>query len=54
MNSLEYAKSLDSQDNLSEIRHLFHIPKKNNEHKLKYNTNTIGDVFYLEKRKCQP
>ena len=30
MNSLEYAKSLDDQDNLSEIRELFHIPKKNN------------------------
>ena len=30
MNSLEYAKSLDSQDNLSELKNLFHIPKKNN------------------------
>ena len=30
MNSLEYAKSLDSQDNLSEARSLFHIPKNNN------------------------
>ena len=30
MNSLEYAKSLDSQDNLSEAKNLFHIPKKNN------------------------
>ena len=30
MNSLEYAKSLDNQDNLSTVRDLFHIPKKNN------------------------
>ena len=27
MNSLEYAKSLDSQDNISKARDLFHIPK---------------------------
>ena len=30
MNSLEYAKSLDNQDSLSELKNLFHIPKKNN------------------------
>ena len=30
MDSIVYAKSLDSQDNLSEIRNLFHIPRKNN------------------------
>ena len=30
MNSLEYAKSLDSQDNLSDIRELFYFHKKNN------------------------
>ena len=29
MNGLEYAKSLDTQDNLSEARLLFHIPQKN-------------------------
>ena len=36
MNSLEYAKSLDSQDNLSGVRDLFHIPKK-----------TYADFTYL-------
>ena len=47
MNSLNYAQSLDSQDSLSRIRKLFHIPKK----KHKYSTYLCGHSLGLQPKK---
>ena len=31
MNSLEYAQSLDSQDNIAKAKNIYHIPSKNDK-----------------------
>ena len=42
MNSLEYAISLDSQDNLSQIKDLFHIPSNSNKDCIYFCGHSLG------------
>ena len=42
MNSLEYAQSLDSQDNIAKAKSLFHIPSKNDKDFIYFCGHSLG------------
>src|SRR5687767_313644 len=41
-NSLEFAKSLDSEDRLKHFREYFHIPQHNGKDKIYFSGNSLG------------